>query len=328
MGLRVAALDPSPHGTSPPRGLVAKLAAYAQLGKLRVHQHLYQWLLVVLLLQHERSDLPAGAGLALALVLVLMVAVQCATCAADDLVGFRNGGDAKTYGSNPLTAASGRPLPKPLLAGTLTEREAARFAVAAALVALAALVGALAALDWDVPAAAVIAFVLVFAGAVQYSWGLQLSYRPGGVELVILTVNAATILLPYWGVAKTVSANAVVLGVLSGLWFLLVISYGNAAHREGDAAVNRRTSAVLIAPARFNRYLAVLHLVSVVLVALPFVLGTLEPALVVAVVPVIVMSVRQAYFGGVRGETVRAAQIGFRSIDVGSIGLAVAILVS
>jgi 1,4-dihydroxy-2-naphthoate octaprenyltransferase len=307
-------------------GWTRKLVGYAQLAKYPVYQHGYEWLLVVLLL-HMQGIHPPGAVASLILFLVAMFAVQAAACAADDVVGFRNGSDAENYRANELLPQPRKLLPKPLLTGLLTEREGMAFAVAAALTATAAAVGSIVVLT-DVPAAAIVGYLVVLACAVQYSWGLKLSYRPGGLEFVVFLVNAATLLLPYWWVAHHVSLIAALMSVLVSVWFLLVVSYGNVADREGDAASGRRTFAVLASPEVFRVFLGALYLASVVLIALPFALGLLKPIGVLCVAPLLATQTAQVYWGTIRGDARRAMKIGFRCIDLGGLGFAVAILLS
>ena len=308
-------------------GWNTRLVGFAQLAKLRVYQHLYEWLLLVLLLDLE-SVHPPGANVALVLVLVTMVAVQATACAIDDVVGFRDGSDAENYRANALLAAPAKLLPKPLLTGLLTERQAIGFAVTAAAVTFAGALGAVIALHGNIPPAAPLAYLAVFACAFQYSWGFKLSYRPGGLELVIFVVNAATLLLPYWSAAHTVSPLVAIMSGLVGVWFLLVVSYGNAADRDGDRAAGRRTFAVVAPPSVYRAFLMSLYLASVVLVILPFALGLLRLAGLLFVIPVLTMHTAQVHAGLIGDESRRAMRIGFRSIDVGGLGLAVAILIS
>jgi 1,4-dihydroxy-2-naphthoate polyprenyltransferase len=307
-------------------GSARKLAGFAQLAKFRVYQHVYEWLLVVLLLDMEGIR-PPGAVASLILFLVAMFAVQAAACAADDVMGFRDGSDAENYRANELRPEPRKLLPKPLLTGLLTEREGIVFAAAAALTATAAAVGSILVLD-DVPAAAIFGYLVVLACAVQYSWGLKLSYRPGGLEFVIFLVNAATLLLPYWWIAHEVSTIAVLMSVLVSVWFLLVVSYGNAADRAGDAASGRRTFAVMAKPQVYRAFLVGLYLTSVVLTVLPFALGLLRPIGILCVAPLVARQTVQVYWGTVRGDARRAMKIGFRSIDVGGLGFAAAIILS
>ncbi len=307
--------------------LGGKLLGYVQLAKLQVYQHLYEWLLVVLLVQSRPSQ-PPGSSLALALALATMIAVQAAACAADDVVGFRNGSDAQNYRSSALLATTPKLLPKPLLSGLLSEREGITFAVAVTLGAILAALGAVAALRWNIPPAAPLGYCLVFLCAFQYSWGLKLSYRPGGLELVIFVVNAATVLLPYWSIAHALSPLAVSSSLLVAVWFLLVVSYGNAADREGDAAAGRHTFAVLARPALYRAFLIGLCAANVLLTVLPFALGLLEPLSILCVSPLLVLSVLQVHRGVIRGDARGAMRLGFRCIDLGGLGFAAAILLS
>jgi 1,4-dihydroxy-2-naphthoate octaprenyltransferase len=323
-------------GQSPGRPVAQKLVGYAQLAKLRVYQHLYEWLIAALLLWKEEAWRD-GTAVALALALLGMVAVQAAACAADDIMGFRDGSDAENYapaagpalgqGSNNVLT-QGRRLPKPLLSGALSEREAVVFAAGAVVVALGSLAGMAIALGGRIPVAMVIAGLVVVACAVQYSWGLRLSYRPGGLELVIFVVNVGSVLLPYWGLAGEVTATVVLLSVLAGVWFLLLVSYGNAADRDGDAAAGRRTLAVAVSPGTFRGILVGLHVVAVGLAVVPFALGLLEPVLVLCLVPLFAGYGVQAREGLVRGDLRKAMRIGFRCIDLAGIGFAVAIALS
>lgn len=304
-------------------GWPRKCAGFIQLAKLRVFYHAYEWLLVVLLLDMEGIR-PPGAIASLILFLVTMFTVQAAACAVDDIIGFRDGSDAENYRKNDLLPQPRKLLPKPLLTGALTEREAVAFAVVAALTATGAAIGSL--LVVSAPAAAPLGYLVVLACAVQYSWGLKLSYRPGGLEFVIVLVNAATILLPYWWIAHRVTAVAAIMSAVVSAWTLLVVSYGNAADRDGDEASGRRTFAVLAGPLMYKVFLVGLWIASCALNVLPFAMGLFRPIGVLFVVPLLAMQVVQLYWGVIRGDARRAMKIGMRCYDLGGIGFAVAIL--
>jgi 1,4-dihydroxy-2-naphthoate octaprenyltransferase len=306
-------------------GWSSKLLGFVQLAKLRVYYHAYEWLLAVLLLKLQGFWRP-GATASLALFLVAMFAVQAAACATDDVMGFRDGSDAENYRKNELLPQPRKLLPKPLLTGVLTEREGVAFAVTSALVATAAAAGSL--LVVDAPAAAPLGYLIVLACAVQYSWGLKLSYRPGGLEFVIAVVNAATIILPYWWIAHRVTAIAVIMSAVVCAWTLLVVSYGNAADAEGDEASGRRTLAVLLDPRKYRVYLVAMWLVSLALNLLPFVLGMLKPVGVLFVLPLMAVQTVQLYWGVVRGDARRAMKVGMRCYDLGGLGFAAAILLT
>jgi 1,4-dihydroxy-2-naphthoate polyprenyltransferase len=306
-------------------GWPMKLAGFVQLAKLRVYYHAYEWLLAVLLLNMQGFR-PPGALPSLVLFLVTMFAVQAAACAVDDIVGLRDGSDAENYRKNALLPQPRKLLPKPLLTGLLTQREAAWFAVAAALAATASAAGSL--LVVNAPPASPLGYLIVLACAVQYSWGLKLSYRPGGLEFVIVLVNAATIILPYWWIAHRVTGIAVIMSAVVSTWTLLVVCYGNAADRDGDEASGRRTIAVLASLRVYRVFLVVLWLASLTLNVLPFALGLLKPIGVLFVVPLLTMQARQLYWGAIRGDARRAMKIGMRCYDLGGLGFAAAILLT
>lgn len=306
-------------------GWPTKLVGFVQLSKLRVHYHAYEWLLAVLLLNMQ-GFWPPGTVPSLTLFLVAMVGVQAAACAIDDVIGFRDGSDVENYRQNDLLPQPRKLLPKPLLTGLLTEREGVAFAVAAALTATTAAVGSL--LVVNAPAASPLGYLIVLGCAVQYSWGLKLSYRPGGLEFVIILVNAATIILPYWWIAHRVTTIAVIMGAVVCAWTLLVVSYGNAADRDGDAASGRRTLAVLAGPGMYRLFLVVMWLASLTLNVLPFALGLLRPIGVVFILPLLVTQTVQLYWGVIRGDPRRAMKIGMRCFDLGGLGFAAAILLT
>jgi 1,4-dihydroxy-2-naphthoate octaprenyltransferase len=307
-------------------GWTRKVAAYAQLGKIRVYHHLYEWLLVVLLLRMDPSH-PHGWLTASILLLVLIVGAQAAACAADDLTGFRDGSDVENYRKGSLDPDAPKMLPKPLVVGLLTEREVIVFAVGATLVAAAALLGAFASLDWDVSVGAPIASLLVLAVTIQYSSGIKFSYWPGGAEFHIFVVNTALLVLPYWAIAGDLPTVVYLLGALAGAWFVLVVGWGNVRDRAGDEAVDRRTLAV-VAPKAYPVFLVTLYLISVVLAVLPFALDYLEPVGLLCVVPLLALATAQMYFGAIRKNAAMAMWLGFRCIDAGGLGFAAAILLS
>lgn len=300
-----------------------KLVAYARLGKIAVYQHAYLLLLVALLLHRESVDVPR-VPLALVLILVTMFAIKFASCAADDIMGYRDGSDAKNY-------LSGGHLPvqnKPLLTGALDESEATRFATGSAIVAVFAALGAVFAVGGHVPWQVVVGYLVTFAVVVQYSWGVRFSYRPGGAEFVMFIANAAEVVLPYWLIAQYVGTDALLVAALAGTQMLLVTCYANFGDRQGDAESGKRTLAVAIPPREYKGLLIVLGVAGIVLAIMPFVFGTLRPVMVICMVPLIAMRVVQMYKGVVQGDSLSATRIGFRAIDVGSIGLALAILLS
>ncbi len=297
--------------------------AYLRLGKVRIYHHAYGWVIAVALLYQaglvRASDLPA-----LFLLLIMVEAVQFAGGAADDLGGYRDGSDARNYAGRPARTVA----KKPLLTGALNEPQAVRFAVVCWVVGVSA--GLLAALllagrssPW-----AVVWMLAAQIASVQYSTGIRLSYRPLGLELTIFFVTSAIALTPYWLVAGRPTRAAVLAAAVFGVWFLMIVSYGNASDRLGDAEVNRHTLAVLMPQRGFAVVLALLLLIDVTLIVALFTTTTLSSSVAWTMVPVVVLHGCQLFFGPVRGNWRTARFIGLASLDAGALGLVAAILLS
>ncbi|WP_067535451.1 hypothetical protein [Nocardia crassostreae] len=173
-----------------------------------------------------------------------------------------------------------------------------------------------------------IGWFLVVAVAVQYSWLYQFSYRPRGLEFVIFLVNVAEVLGPYWLIARHWSTDSVLIGLLVGVCMLLVVSYANFGDRVGDLAAGRRTLEAVVPPSIYRGLIAVLSVLSLVLLVAPFVIGSLNPLLVICVAPAIVLRVMQIRAGLVEGQVQRAVVLGFRSTDAVGLGLALALVLS
>ncbi|MEU8678801.1 UbiA family prenyltransferase [Streptomyces sp. NPDC048560] len=298
-----------------------KALSYLRLGKARVYHYVYGWALGLLLLLMD-GLLTSGTLLPLALLLAGTLAIQWSTSAADDVCGFLDGSDARNYeGRPPVTTVR-----KPLLTGALTLSEALRFAIGAWIVGMAAIALSAGVLDRHVPTPAWVIALGVPVLAVQYSCGVKLSYRPLGLESTIFLTGAFTVVMPYWFVAGTVSPETLLVGALVGLWLLLVVAYGNASDREGDAAVHRRTLAVLLPP---TWYAAVLHLLvalNVLLFLALFTTTRLSTVFLVAGAPVVLLHLVQLYYGVYRDELRKARFLVLISIDLGFLGLAAALL--
>ncbi|WP_278260499.1 UbiA family prenyltransferase [Nocardia sp. AG03] len=307
-----------------PRGALGdKAGAYFRLGKLRVYHHLYAWLLAVLLLVHDDVSRP-GAAVALGLMLLGMIAMKVSGCAADDVVGLRDGTDAQNYGSGGHLPKSN----KPLLSGRITEREAVVFAVVTGLIALSSGVALLVPLGGDVPLPFLLAYLAVVAIAVQYSWLLKFSYRPGGLEFAFFLVYAGEVIGTYWLIARQWTADVLLIGALVGVCMLLVAAYANFGDRVGDLASGRRTLAAVTPPGVYRALIGALSALSLILLVAPFVIGSLNPWLVVCVLPAIALRVQQIRVGLLRGQTQPAVVLGFRNTDAVGLGLALALVLS
>ncbi|MEV7405838.1 UbiA family prenyltransferase [Streptomyces sp. NPDC091267] len=298
-----------------------KIVSYLRLGKARVYHYVYGWALGLLLL-HADGLATADTLFPLVCLLAGTLAIQWSASAADDVSGFRNGSDARNYeGRPPVTRVR-----KPLLTGALSVHEAIRFAIVAWLAGMLAFALAAHQLRGPVPLPALLAAFAVPALAVQYSCGVKLSYRPLGLESTIFITGAFTVCMPYWFVAGTISRETLLVSALFGLWLLLVVSFGNASDRTGDAAVQRRTLAVLLPPLWFAALLHLLVAANAVLLILLFTTTRINPGCVALGAPVVALQLTQLYYGVYRRELRKARFLVLLSIDLGSATLATALL--
>lgn len=299
-----------------------KWTNYVQLGKLRVYHRLYHWIILLALLYSDSVSLH-GAIPALVLVPLLLLSIQSSACAMDDIMGFRDGCDIANYGAADYPTM----IRKPLVAGLLTVRQAVGFVVTVVTVATLAVVTTALSLGINVLLALAV-WAVVIGIALQYSGGLKLSYVPGGLELFISGLTVVVTVIPYLMIAHTVTSTAVLIGLLTGSWFLMPVSYGNVADRAGDGAAHRRTMAVVLNPQTFQVVTWLLYGYSIVLTVLLFTVGDLNPLTAPLLLPVVVMHAVQHYQGNVKGQVRKAMKFGFRCIDVGMLGLTAAILLS
>jgi 1,4-dihydroxy-2-naphthoate octaprenyltransferase len=301
----------------------ARITAYLRLGKARIYHHAYGWLLALLLLRLA-GLVNRHTAMALVLLLVMVLTVQWSGGAADDLGGFRDGSDARNYAGRPARTVA----KKPLLTGALTERQAVRFAIVCWITGVGCGLLAEVSLGWTSPLTPIILMLLAQISAVQYSVGVKLSYRPLGLELAIFYMLACIALMPYWLIAGRVNALILYTAALFALWFVMVVCYGNASDRRGDAEVARYTLAVLLPPAAYKVILVLLFATSVSLLSLLFATTRLHPLLGLAVVPVVALHAAQLYYGAFRGDWRRARFLGLMSLDLGCLGLALAFLLT
>ncbi|HET8662286.1 MAG TPA: UbiA family prenyltransferase [Micromonosporaceae bacterium] len=303
--------------------IMTKIVGFLQLGKIRIYHHAYGWLLAVLLLRLDGLVTTETAA-ALVVLLVMVELGQWSGGAWDDIGGYRDGSDARNYAGRPARTVA----KKPLLTGVLTESEAVVFGIVCWVVSVACTLLAAYLLDGRAPLVAVLLMLAVQVAAVQYSAGLKLSYRPLGLETTIFFVIGSIALMPYWFVAGDLNREILITSALFGLWFLMVVNYGNASDREGDRSVSRHTLAVMLAPERFRIVLVLLLAAEVTLLTLLFTATRINPVLAVAAVPVVALHSVQLYHG-IRGKDWRKARLlGLLSLDAGCLGLALAFLLS
>jgi 1,4-dihydroxy-2-naphthoate octaprenyltransferase len=302
-----------------PRSSRSMLGGLFRLSKVFVYQHYFGWALAWLMFDQQARGRP-GVPAAMMLFLVGSIAIVACACAADDLVGYRNGSDAINYrpGERRRNIRA-----KPLLSGAVTEREAYAFAVGAGVVAAVAGLAAFWALDWQAPVAA---YVIYIAGAffsVQYSAGLRLSYHRGGAETLLCLATASGLLAPYLAVARQWSAPAVIGGLLLGLWLVMVSSYSNVNDAEGDAQAGRRTLAVSTGRRTFTGMMMLFVLASICLTG-ALALGTRWPWwTLLTMLAATALHLAQLYTGPLRGQWLTARRLGLFAYDLGFLGIGV-----
>ncbi|WP_119726924.1 UbiA family prenyltransferase [Thermomonospora amylolytica] len=251
-------------------GLLKTVVSYARLAKFEFVLDFYLALVVAWTALRPDARLDGVVLGTLVLYWLGQTGVLAAVMTLDDVNGVRDGSDQANYLGGSATEL--RPLRrKPLLTGALTVQQALRFGH------LAIVWGAL----WWIVAAAVAphqpAWVLVTAAllltlSVQYSWGLRLSYRGLGEALLLLS-PAGFVVVPYGLAAGELPGLLLVEALLFGFGQLLIGAYSNTNDIEGDAAVGRRTVAVLTSPRGNRIFLGALTAANLLLIALPSVTG-------------------------------------------------------
>ncbi|GAA1760363.1 UbiA family prenyltransferase [Streptomonospora arabica] len=300
-----------PPRTAAPRplqrpALPAKAGAYARLAKLDIIDY-YLGLLVAwsLLAPVERTDPAVLAALVLLLAGELcMVAVMTSF---DDVTGLRDGSDAANYGPD---APRRKLVRKPLIAGTLSEAEAIRFGWAAAA-ATALIWGAAVAVAPHSPLWAVGALALCLVCSAQYSWGLKLSYH-GWQEVFLVALGVGLLAGPYGLLSGTLDAFVLVQGVLFGLGPLLFGVYSNTNDIPGDARVHRPTVAVLTSPRGNAAFVAAVSAAEAAIIVGAAVAGVAPWWFALALSPVVALRALQWTIGFVRGDILRARNLGIR----------------
>ncbi|MBX9389766.1 UbiA family prenyltransferase [Streptomonospora nanhaiensis] len=296
---------PAPAPAPRPTGL-AKAAAYARLAKLDIIDY-YLGLVLAWTLLAPAARFEPAVWAALVLLLVGEVCMVAAMTSFDDVTGLRDGSDAANYGPDAPRRKLAR---KPLIAGTLTEREAVRLGTAAAVAAALLWASAVWAAPHQPPwAAAGLALCLFFA--VQYSWGLKISYR-GGQEVFLVALGVGLLVAPYGLLSGTVHAFAVVQGVLFGLGPLLFGVYSNTNDIPGDARVGRRTVAVLASPRGNAAFVGAVSAAEALIIVGAAASGIAPWWFPLAMAPVIALRALQFTIGFLRHDILRARNLGIR----------------
>jgi 1,4-dihydroxy-2-naphthoate polyprenyltransferase len=264
----------------------------------------------------------AGGGRAQSLLVISLLAflaVFASASALDDLAGYRDGSDGANYaeegpgGRRPRTG-------KPLVVGALTEGQAERFARTALVAAVCLFAG-----GWWVAGSPPLwygAYLLVWAGMLNYSVGLKLSYV-GAQESVIWATFAGSVLFPYALVMSTVSAKVVLSAVLFGCWTAQVALFSNMNDVEGDRAVDRRTWAVRLGPRAYRPLVMALFALQWLLLGVAALVWS-HPLYTATAAVLAGGQLVQLWTGFRRGDALLARKLGFRLILVGVMGTCLA----
>ncbi|AXX31141.1 UbiA family prenyltransferase [Actinosynnema pretiosum subsp. pretiosum] len=282
------------------------LAAYARLAKLDIVDYYLGVLLVwTLLAPALRLD---GHVLATTAVFLLgEVFVIAAMVALDDLTGFRDGSDVTNYGPDD---AKRKRVRKPLVAGTLTERQVIGFAWVTGLVG-AALWTAATLMAPHSPPWVVVLIVVTYFFSLQYSWGVKLSYH-GFQEFFIAGLGWALVLAPYGLAVGEVDGFALVQALLFGMGPLLFGVYSNTNDVAGDRSVGRPTVAALTTPSGNALFVMGLTTAEMALMVVAPVVGA-PWWFLAAMTPTFCLRVAQLRTGFGRGDVLRARTLGIHT---------------
>lgn len=283
----------------------SKLVSYARLANLDVYDYYLSVLVVLAAFALSGAAWQSRTPLTLVLFLVGEVCVVVALVAFDDITGYRDGSDTANYAPD---AAARRMRRKPLVAGTLSERDALTFAWTMALLG-GALWAAAIVLAPHRPVWAIVVAAGTYAFSLQYSYGLKLSYH-GFQELILVGLGWALVVAPYGLITGWLPAFVQVLAVLFGIGPLMFGVYSNTNDIPGDRSVDRITVATITTPHGNRRFIAVLSAVEL-LIAVAAAAGGVAPWwFVVFVLPVAVLRVCQYRIAFHHDNVLRARRLG------------------
>ncbi|WP_326699901.1 UbiA family prenyltransferase [Streptomyces sp. NBC_01754] len=294
-------------GTAPatprPEG---KSQSYRRLGKLDVFDYYLSAPVVLAAILLPLSGLSGRGVGTLALLLLGQVLVIMAMVALDDVTGYRDGSDLANYGpDHPLR----NKLRKPLVAGTLTEREALRFAWICA-VAGAAVWALTVAVAPHRPLWAVVLLALLYVVSLQYSYGLKISYH-GFQEAFLVALGLVLVLAPYGLLTGQYTGFLLVQGLLFGFGPLMFGVYSNTNDVEGDRAVGRPTVAALVSPRGNAVFVGALSAAEYLISVMASVTGLAPWWFALVMLPAGCLRLRQYVTGFRAGNVMVARRTGF-----------------
>jgi 4-hydroxybenzoate polyprenyltransferase len=299
-GTRAAAGSPAPSGPE------SKIRSYIRLGKLDVYDY---YLSIPLVLSAVLLPIGAFDPRTLPMLVVFLlgeVFMIGALVAFDDITGYRDGSDIANYGPD---ARMRRKLRKPLVAGTLTEREALWFGWGSA--AVGAVLWALTiAIAGHRPLWTIVLAVVTFVISLQYSYGIKLSYH-GFQELFIAALGWALVLIPFGLATGRFSGFLLVQALLFGMGPLMFGVYSNTNDIEGDRSVGRPTVAALTSPRGNAIFIGALSLAEFLLGLIASLTGIAPCWFVLLMLPATALRANQYRIGFRHGDIMLARKRGF-----------------
>lgn len=284
----------------------SKLRSYTRLAKLDVYDYYLSILVVTAAVFTSSAALTTRTLPTLLGFLAGEVLVTVALVSFDDLTGFRDGSDIRNYGpDNPLRKKAR----KPLVAGALTPREAERFGWITALLGAVVWAGTIAIAPAG-PVWTLVVMVVLFVLALQYSYGLKLSYH-GFQEIFLVWLGLSFVIAPYGLVTGRFSWFVLVQGVLFGFGPLMFGVYSNSNDIEGDRSVNRPTVAALVSARGNTIFIGALSGAEFAVGAVASVTGAAPWWFVLLMLPATVLRARQFHLGFAAGDIMRARKLGF-----------------
>jgi 1,4-dihydroxy-2-naphthoate polyprenyltransferase len=162
------------------------------------------------------------------------------------------------------------------------------------------------------PLWAVLTLALCFFAAVQYSWGLKISYR-GWQEAFLAGFGVGLVLAAVGLCTGHLSAFTVVQSLLFGLGPLLFGVYSNTRDITGDARVGRPTAAVLLSATGNRLFIAALSISEIALIVFAAGLGAAPWWFPLAMLPSIVLRITQLRRGIGLGDLLGARLVGLHA---------------
>lgn len=296
------------------------LRAFVALGKLGIIELWLGFFAGVSLLGrwvfHEGHAL-----VTLGLVLLLGVVVIAVTCGLDDIAGARDGVDRANHRAGRRWGVQ-----KPILDGRLDEGLALDLVHAATVVGAMCYAGVLA-VAWPLPWWLVAAMTAMIVLAVNYSYGLRLSYRGAG-ELVVFAGGFGTVMIPYALVTRSVTPPLLVSATLVGLWQAQVVMFSNTHDAEGDRAHGRMTIAARTSPGANKAFITAVFAAGWAFTAVALAISAAPLVYALALFPVWALQIFQLWTGVRDEQWLRARRAGFHVVRVGVFGLTLANLAS